>query len=108
MSFNRDQLSTCLISTPTLFWIKGLQQWPKTGNPKNIVKIELAYQDPGSYIPSIFLLDFWGSLFGVPTIEGALWHPFCWELRLRDPGGPSPHISWHKVSTSVLGIVFGT
>ena len=35
---------------------------PKLGNPKNIAGIEEEHEDPGGYMPTIFLLYYWGSL----------------------------------------------
>ena len=35
--------------------------------PKEYNRNIMEYKDPGRYIPSIFLLYSWGSLFGVPN-----------------------------------------
>ena len=39
------------------------ERGPQTGNPKRPVGISQQYKDPGRYVPILFLLHFWGSLF---------------------------------------------
>ena len=34
--------------------------------PQEFIQNITEYKDPGRYIPNIFLLQYWGSLFGVP------------------------------------------
>ena len=54
---------------------------PKQGTPeynRNIIE----HEDPGRYIPVVFLLYSWGSLFGVPSKVPANMPPAP-----RDPGG---------------------
>ena len=41
----------------------ALEWEPQTRNPKNIAGTTKEYTDPGRYIPIIFLLYSWGSLF---------------------------------------------
>ena len=37
------------------------------GEPQESSRNKIEYEDPGRYIPSIFLPYSWGSLFGVPS-----------------------------------------
>ena len=69
-----------------MFILKGLYWEPQTGYPQEYNRNIMEYKDPGRYIPIIFLLYSWGSLFGVPSqVPLHLWEvrfPRCSAPRL--------------------------
>ena len=53
-------------------WLVAYNKWTEmeTPNrePQDYSRNRMEYKDPGRYIPIIFLLYSWGSLFGVPIL----------------------------------------
>ena len=61
---NNCDISGCLA---TLVEFKGTLLGTPNREPQEYSRNILEYKDPGRYIPIIYLLYSWGSLFGVPS-----------------------------------------
>ena len=52
---------------------KGTLLGTPNGEPQEYSRNIMEYKDPGRYIPIIYLLYSWGSLFGVPSRVPLVW-----------------------------------
>ena len=64
---------------------KGTLLGAPNREPQEYSRNIMEYKDPGRYIPIIFLLYSWGSLFGIPSrvpLSNALNHELYWHKHL--------------------------